>query len=66
MHFNIRKWVWRPVEFVVGAAVKGFVMSVVVVSTAAVVMRWLGYDVPGLRQLFDYFEGITRLSDILS
>ena len=66
MRFKIRKWLWRPVEFVLGAALRTFVMSVVFVAGASALMRWMGYEVPGVSQVLEYFGSVARLSDLLS
>jgi hypothetical protein len=66
MRVNLRKWLWRPVEYLLISAFKTVVMSIVFLACASVVMRWLGYPVPSLHQLQQYFENVTRLSDILS
>ncbi|MDT7604870.1 MAG: hypothetical protein QOF61_2867 [Acidobacteriota bacterium] len=62
MRIKLRKWLWRPVEYLLVSAFKTVVMGVVFVLCAGVVMRWLGYPVPSLHQLQEY---VTRLSDIL-
>ena len=66
MRFQVRKWLWRPVEYVLAATLKAFVMGAVFVVCASVLMRWLGYDVPGLSQMGEYFQSVARLSDLLS
>lgn len=62
----LRKFVWRPVEYVLVSAVKTAVMGALFLICAGAVMRWMGYPVPSLRQVEQYFESVTRLSDILS
>ncbi|MFL6227526.1 MAG: hypothetical protein ACJ741_01960 [Pyrinomonadaceae bacterium] len=62
----LRKCLWRPVEYVVVSALKTAVMCVLFLACAGVVMHWLGYPVPTIHQLQQYFENATRLSDILS
>jgi hypothetical protein len=62
----LRKCVWRPVEYVLVSAVKTAVMGALFLICAGVVMQWMGYPVPSLRQVEQYFESVTRLSDILS
>jgi hypothetical protein len=62
----LHKCVWRPVEYVLAAALKTAVMGALFLICAGVVMRWMGYPVPSLHQVQQYLESVTRLSDILS
>ena len=66
MRFDFRKWLWRPVEYVLVAAFKTILMGALFVTCAVFVMRWMGYPVPLGRELQDYFEKLARLSDVLS
>ena len=66
MRFQIRKWLWRPVEFVLAAAFRTFLMAIVFVACASALMSWMGYEVAGVSQVLEYVRSVTRLSDLLS
>jgi hypothetical protein len=66
MRFDFRKWLWRPIEYVLVSAFKTIFMGAIFITCAALVMRWMGYPVPLGRELQDYFEKLARLSDVLS
>jgi hypothetical protein len=57
---------WRAVEYVVVSAAKTVLVCAVFLFCAGLLMRWLGYDVPGVQQLQEYFRSVGRLSDIFS
>ena len=50
---------------VVAAAFKTVVACAVFLVCAGAIMRWMGYDVPGVEQLREYFRSVGRLSDVL-
>ena len=58
-------FVWRWLGLVVGSALKTVVACAVFLVCAGAIMRWLGYDVPGVEQLREYFRSVGRLSDVL-
>jgi len=66
MRFQIRKWLWRPVEFMLAAAFRTFLMAIVFVACASALMSWMGYEVAGVSQVMEYFRSVARLSDLLS
>ena len=66
MRFDYRKWLWRPVEYLLVSAFKTIFMGAIFITCAVLVMRWMGYPVPLARELQDYFERLARLSDVLS
>ena len=66
MRFKIRKWLWRPVEFVLAATFRTLLTAVVFVVCASALMRWMGYEVAGVSQVLEYVRSVTRLSDLLS
>ena len=66
MRFGVRRWLWRPLEYLAVSALKTVAAGVVFIACSAALMSWLGYPVPGLSELREYFEGVGRLSDLLS
>jgi hypothetical protein len=66
MRFDFGKWLWRPVEYVLVSAFKTIFMGAVFITSAVLVMRWMGYPVPLARELQNYFEKLARLTDVLS
>ncbi len=65
MRLRALRWLWRPVELVAVSALKTVVACAVFLLCAGAIMRWMGYDVPGVEQLREYFRSVGRLSDIL-
>jgi len=66
MRFKIRNWVWRSVELVAVSALKIVVTGALFILCAALLMRWLGYPVPGLSDLREYLGSVRYLADLLS
>ncbi len=66
MRCKISNWVWRPFELLAVSALKTVVTGALFIVCAVLVMRWLGYPVPGLSQLQEYLGGVRYLSDLLS
>lgn len=61
----ISRGLWRHFELVVVSALKTAAACAVFLLCAGALMRWMGYDVPGVEQLREYFRSVGRLSDIL-
>ena len=61
-----RKWLWRPLEYLVISALKTVLLGALFLVCGALVLRLMGYDAPSLHQWQEYLQSVTRLSGILS
>lgn len=55
-----------PLRLVARTALRMFVSSLIFFVCAALTLRLLGYDLELPPQLEEYFEGVERLTDVLS
>lgn len=66
MRWFLHWFIVVPLKLIAGAVIKMFVTCFVVFVGTVVLLRWLGYQVPGMADLESYLEHIGELASILS
>ena len=66
MRSNIRRLLLRPLRRAAASVARTAVAGALLLVCAAAAARWLGYPAPGFSELREYFDGVSRLADLLS
>ena len=66
MRYRLSRLCLKPLHYLGRMALRVMITALIFTACLVVVSRFLGLPVPGLHELLDRFEGVSKLGKVLS